>query len=342
MKLAPCLVGRRAESAHSSRAGQGGKLRQDVASDGACSASCTGSPSVRYNPSHDEHQSVLAGAPALGRHPRTAGHHRGGPSADGHPAAAAAAAGVDRPGGGDQRRGARAGSGWVGRCSEWMLPATLALDVVILTGLLFFTGGPFNPFSFLYLVHIALAAVVLRARWTWALVALSLVCSGALFYAHVWLKLDYSDPAKPRAAHAHAPGGHVGRRSAVAAAFIVYFVTRDPAGAGAGGTRRRAPARNERLASLAHAGGGRGPRAGDAARDHRGRGPRAEPARRSGAGAASAGGRAPDPRPGRALPHDPRPDGGRRGRGGRRGGAADRRSASWSPTRSASCRRRRR
>ena len=40
----------------------------------------------------------------------------------------------------------------------------MAADVVLLTGLLFFTGGPFNPFSFLYLVHIALAAVVLRAR----------------------------------------------------------------------------------------------------------------------------------------------------------------------------------
>jgi hypothetical protein len=78
----------------------------------------------------------------------------------------------------------------------WALPITLAFDVIVLTGLLFFTGGPFNPFSFLCLVHIALAAVVLRSAWTWALVGLSLVCSGALFYGHVWLKLDYSDPAK--------------------------------------------------------------------------------------------------------------------------------------------------
>src|SRR5207249_4150669 len=37
---------------------------------------------------------------------------------------------------------------------EWMLVATLAADIVLLTALLYLTGGPFNPFSFLYLVHV--------------------------------------------------------------------------------------------------------------------------------------------------------------------------------------------
>ena len=138
--------------------------------------------------------------------------------------------------------GARAG------CCRWRWPRTSC----ILTGLLFFTGGPFNPFSFLYLVHIALAAVVLRAAWTWALVALSLVCSGALFYAHVWLKLDYSDPGK-HAQHMrmHLEGMWIA--FAVAAAFIVYFVTRvRRALAGGRPTGDSAPwRRNERLAALA-------------------------------------------------------------------------------------------
>ena len=39
----------------------------------------------------------------------------------------------------------------------------LALDTLILTGLLHASGGPFNPFSVLYLVYITLAAVVLGA-----------------------------------------------------------------------------------------------------------------------------------------------------------------------------------
>jgi two-component system sensor histidine kinase RegB len=129
---------------------------------------------------------------------------------------------------------------------EWMLPLTLALDVFILTGLLFFTGGPFNPFSFLYLVHIALAAVVLPAAWTWALVALSLVCSGALFYGHVWLRLDYSDPTK-HAQHMRMHMEGMWIAVAVASAFIVYFVTRIRR---ALQTERALAWRNERLAAL--------------------------------------------------------------------------------------------
>src|SRR5690349_16684427 len=54
---------------------------------------------------------------------------------------------------------------------ELHLAAVMALDTGLLTALLYFTGGPANPFSSLYLVNIALAAVALRAQWTWMLVA---------------------------------------------------------------------------------------------------------------------------------------------------------------------------
>src|ERR1041385_2715454 len=53
------------------------------------------------------------------------------------------------------------------------LVVIIGLEVIFLSLLLYFTGGPFNPFSFLYLVYIAQAAVVLPARLTWGLVALS-------------------------------------------------------------------------------------------------------------------------------------------------------------------------
>jgi len=54
----------------------------------------------------------------------------------------------------------------------------LALDTLALTGLLRATGGAANPFSVLYLVYITLSAVVLGARWTWFLAALSVACYG--------------------------------------------------------------------------------------------------------------------------------------------------------------------
>ena len=55
----------------------------------------------------------------------------------------------------------------------WLL-AVMAFDVLAFSALLYFTGGPENPFSFLYLVPIAIAAITLRSAWTWALVLLSL------------------------------------------------------------------------------------------------------------------------------------------------------------------------
>src|SRR5262249_22619939 len=73
------------------------------------------------------------------------------------------------------------------RIGEGTLAATLAFDVVVLTALLYFTGGPSYPMSSLYLVNIGLAAGVLRPRWTWLLVALSAGSFGLLVPYHVFL-----------------------------------------------------------------------------------------------------------------------------------------------------------
>ena len=43
------------------------------------------------------------------------------------------------------------------------LAAVMVLDVLLFSGLLYLTGGPLNPFSFLYLIPIALAAITMRA-----------------------------------------------------------------------------------------------------------------------------------------------------------------------------------
>jgi two-component system sensor histidine kinase RegB len=111
------------------------------------------------------------------------------------------------------------------RATPALLTLPMALDVVVLTALLWLTGGPFNPFSFLYLVNIALAAVVLPARSTWSLVALSLACFGLLFVGDDWFpmalptQLNHADQMRM-----HMQG--MWFAFGVAAVFITYFVTR--------------------------------------------------------------------------------------------------------------------
>ncbi len=141
---------------------------------------------------------------------------------------------------------------------ESVLAAVMGADVLLFTALLWLTGGPFNPFSFLYLVHIALATVVLRTRWTWGLVALSFTCFGALFVEHRWLGVGWQmhmghEGHAPESMSMHLQGMWVA--FGVAAAFIVYFVSRvrqDLAEREQELTRARAQAaRAEKLASLA-------------------------------------------------------------------------------------------
>ncbi|MEO6773163.1 MAG: ATP-binding protein [Kofleriaceae bacterium] len=127
---------------------------------------------------------------------------------------------------------------------EWHLALVMMVDIASLTGLLYLTGGPHNPFSFLYLVQIALAAVLVRALWTWTLVGLSFVGFGILILAHHPLAI----PEDSRVIGAWVALG-------VASAFVVHFLLRIT---GALAQRehelteaRGLAARQERLASLA-------------------------------------------------------------------------------------------
>jgi len=127
----------------------------------------------------------------------------------------------------------------------------LVLDTVSLTAILHLTGGPTNPFSIIYLVHITLAAVMLGAAWTWALAALAVACYVLLFVL-----------VSPDVASHHMMGGDFSSHLhgmllafAVAAGLTAYFVVqllaaiehRDADLA----EIRAHTARNERLASLA-------------------------------------------------------------------------------------------
>lgn len=127
----------------------------------------------------------------------------------------------------------------------------MVLDLLCLTGLLYATGGPANPFNFLYLVHIALATVVLRARWTWLLSTLSVGLFGLLFFFHepIW----FSGLGGGNLMTIHLQGMWVA--FAVAAVFITYFVHRISQSLEASEKKLREAqdfaAKTQRLASLA-------------------------------------------------------------------------------------------
>ena len=72
--------------------------------------------------------------------------------------------------------------------------ALLALNIVELAGLLFFTGGLQNPFSFLFLAPVLISATALPIRLTIALGLLAVACASVLVFFHLPLPWDGDDP----------------------------------------------------------------------------------------------------------------------------------------------------
>jgi len=68
--------------------------------------------------------------------------------------------------------------------------ALLALNIVELAGLLFFTGGLQNPFSFLFLAPVLISATALPVRLTIALGALAVACASVLVFFYLPLPWD--------------------------------------------------------------------------------------------------------------------------------------------------------
>lgn len=57
----------------------------------------------------------------------------------------------------------------------------MTFDVIHLTLLLYFTGGPMNPFTFLYLVHVTLAAILMQPSWAWGIAAMTIAAYATIF-----------------------------------------------------------------------------------------------------------------------------------------------------------------
>lgn len=98
----------------------------------------------------------------------------------------------------------------------------LILDVLMLTALLYFTGGATNPLTLLYLLPLVMAAALLTVSYTWIMVLLTV--AGYTFVLYVYIPF-------PALEH-HAPG-HFGMHIAgmwwgfvLSAALIAAFAAR--------------------------------------------------------------------------------------------------------------------
>lgn len=64
---------------------------------------------------------------------------------------------------------------------ERVIGTLLSIDTILLTLLLSLSGGPMNPFTIVYLLHVVLSAVLLPPIWTWAIAVLSCFGFASLF-----------------------------------------------------------------------------------------------------------------------------------------------------------------
>jgi len=130
--------------------------------------------------------------------------------------------------------------GMSARIAELTVAGSIAIDVVLLTVVLGLSGGPLNPFTFFYVLHVTTATVALSLPMATGLTVLAMLAYGVLFLPGVF-------DADAHMHLMHGPGFMLHVRGmwvafAVTAAFIVVFVSR---------LRRALAVRDARLAEVA-------------------------------------------------------------------------------------------
>lgn len=115
------------------------------------------------------------------------------------------------------------------RQASMVVAGVMLLDLVVLTAMLYVTGGPTNPFVVFYFVNLALAAVLLEPPLAWLLEAAAALGMGLLFWQH-WQVPVLSDPGRltAMASAEELPLAAVGDFVALVAGsgVIVAFMTR--------------------------------------------------------------------------------------------------------------------
>ncbi len=109
------------------------------------------------------------------------------------------------------------------RVRDRVVAGAMLFDAIVLTVLLALSGGYSNPFATLYLVNIALAAVLLDPAWAWAMLGSSLALFGLLFaLEHIGALQVLSSLDQDQLMALHVQG--MWAAFIVAAGFIVYIV----------------------------------------------------------------------------------------------------------------------
>ena len=145
-------------------------------------------------------------------------------------------------------------TGWLRKSdpSNHALTAVLLLDVLTLTGLLLTAGGASNPFSVFYLVHVALASLLLAPRPAWIVAALTSLAFGSLFVLPSHTIDPHAMHMNHGASSMHLQGMWLAY--SLAAGFVVHFVSRVSSALQAREHElfelQRSAVRHEKLASL--------------------------------------------------------------------------------------------
>lgn len=126
----------------------------------------------------------------------------------------------------------------------------LTVDILVLTGLLYFSGGPANPFVSAYLVPIAIAATALPAMHAWGIAALCVSAYSLLLWKHIPLPHAHGEAGMDFNLHVTGMWANFILSALLIAAFVSLLATavrrRDQALA----RQREEALRNEQILAL--------------------------------------------------------------------------------------------
>ncbi len=107
------------------------------------------------------------------------------------------------------------------RNGEWYFFIQLFIDVLALSAILYFTGGATNPFTWLFLLPIVIAATTLPALQIWTLTLITIAAYSLLM--HYYLPLDYVHPDHDSDFNQHILGMWFG--FIFSAVTVAYFIS---------------------------------------------------------------------------------------------------------------------
>jgi two-component system sensor histidine kinase RegB len=99
----------------------------------------------------------------------------------------------------------------------------MLVDVIALTGILYYSGGALNPFTYLFLLPLTISATVLPRRYTWPMALIIAACYTFLLVFRVPLSA-FQPPTGPAGFAAHTVGMWLG--FVLSAGLIAHFVER--------------------------------------------------------------------------------------------------------------------